>query len=75
MTLPHTSPPEKYNSISEVRDMILHIERVAVGIRSGLYDPVDSDFKELSIQLFSLAQQLKTFLQEKQQLVQPEMMY
>lgn len=75
MVLPHTNPPSEYNSVSEVRDLVSHMEKVAVGIKSGLYKPSDADFQDLSVQLFSLASQLRTFVNEKQQLVTSESMY
>lgn len=75
MTLPHINLPAEYNSVSEVRDLVQHMEKVAVGIKSGVYKPTDEDFQDLSTQLFGLAAQLRTFLNEKQQLVKPESMY
>ena len=55
----------QYNSLSEIRDLVAHIETVAVGLRSGVYQPMDEDLKDLSLQLFSLAQQLRDFNNSK----------
>lgn len=74
MTLPHHEILES-NSVAEVRDLVIHMKRVAVGLKSGSYKPNDDDFQELSTQLFSLATQLDTFVEEKRSLVLPENMY
>ena len=72
---PHNETKLEYNSLSELRDLIIHMERFATGLKSGIYKPNDDDFQDLSTQIFSLAQQLKTFSKEKAQLVVPENMY
>ena len=74
MTLPHQEILQG-NSVAEVRDLSIHMKRVAVGIKSEMYKPNDDDFQELSTQLFSLATQLDTFIEEKRSLVLPENMY
>lgn len=65
----------RYNSLAELRDLILHMERVSVGLKGGLYSPTDEDFDDLATQLFSLASQLKEFSRQKASLILPGNMY
>lgn len=67
--------PAKYNSLSELRDLVFHMERYAVGIKGGLYLPYDADFGDLAIQIMSCATQLKEFVTQKSHLIAPKDMY
>lgn len=56
---------QQYHSLSELRDLISHIERFSVGVKAKLYAPVDNDFVELADQLGVVATQLKDFNKQK----------
>jgi hypothetical protein len=58
----------QYHSLSELRDLISHIDRFSVGIQARLYEPIDRDFIDLSHQLEGISTQLKTFLKQKSSL-------
>jgi hypothetical protein len=64
-----------YSSLSELRDLIIHMERYSAGVAGGLYHPCDKEFQELAQQLFGLAAQLKDFSRQKAHLALPRTMY
>lgn len=65
----------KFNTLSELRDLVCHMELVAAGIKSGSYTPVDPDILDLSDQLTTLASQLREFKRQKMSLTPKQAMY
>lgn len=74
-TGPLPTPVKKYNALSELRDLVLHLERYSVSLKAGLYQPIDNDFEDLATQIMVVAQQLKEFSIQKAHLIYPKEMY
>lgn len=64
-----------YHSLSELNDLIIHMERFSVGITAGVYQPIDPDFKDLAVQIAKVAGQLRDFSKSKAVLSKPQERY
>lgn len=51
----------QYDVTSEVNDLTIHMRRVIVGIKAGLYRGVDDDYIALADQLTELVGQIHDF--------------
>lgn len=71
----HIPPTTKYHSISELQDLIIHMERFSVGVTAGVYQPLDPDFKDLAVQIAKVAGQLRDFMKSKEVLSKPHERY
>lgn len=63
---------QAYNTYNEVNDLCLHMETVGRMIHHRMYKPGDSDWDQFALQLFSLAQQMRTFSKNKKGLAPTE---
>lgn len=63
---------QAYNTYNEVNDLCLHMETVGRMIHHRMYKPGDSDWDAFALQLFQLAQQMRTFSRNKKGLAPTE---
>jgi hypothetical protein len=53
------------NTLVELKDLTLHMKRVATGIKGNHYKPNDAEFSDFATNLFKLAVDIETFMRRK----------
>ena len=53
------------STVTEVKDLVSHMRKVASCIKSHYYIPHDDEYDRFSVNLFKLASDIETFVKKK----------